>query len=190
MKKAIMIVYLLSISQSMVFCQANELNREGVLFGVSFGLSQTKFDIDNAKSDSQSGLSLPNIKIGKSVNDQISVLLYLPGSVYKYELEGRTRNRGFEAVLPSIQYWPTDRIWLLGGLGLGMDAPAFFDIKTEEERRFHFGYAMALSSGYELIQFHNKTIDIQARIHHGVINTDDGKVRGTSFTILLGINLC
>ena len=49
-------------------------------------------------------------------------------TVYAYTGTGRARKRGIEGLFPSIQYWPSSRVWLSTGAGLNLDAPAFYDM--------------------------------------------------------------
>lgn len=189
MYKIILITCLSLGILSAINSQTEGLEKKGLLFGVAVGASQATLSIGEGAREKSSGISLPNIKVGKSISEKVAVLLYLPGSLYEYNNNGRTRDRGFEAILPSVQFWPSERMWLLTGIGLGMDAPVFFDIKSEEERNFNFGYAFTLGAGYELIHFNNKTIDLQARFHYGSIETELGKLQGRAFSILLGFNI-
>jgi hypothetical protein len=69
-----------------------------------------------------------------------------------------------------------------------MDAPAFYDIKDESERKFYFGGAALASCGYELWQKNHCTIDLQARLHAGFTNQPSRRVNGVSGEILVGIN--
>lgn len=169
--------------------QSESLNREGFIFGLSIGASSLKLNLTDQNTDKSTVASFPNLKFGKMISNKVAILAYLPGTVYEYNRSGRTRARGFEAILPSAQIWIKDRTWVMGGFGIGMDAPAFFDIKSEEERKFYFGYATAFSIGHELLQRGNKTIDLQARIHYGSINTDDGDLSGLAVSFLVGFNL-
>ncbi len=86
------------------------------------------------------------------ITPRTALLLCLPGTVYRYKWSERERDRGFEAIVPAVQFWPCDRFWLLAGAGLGMDAPAFYDIKNEAERKFYFGGAALAGAGYQIFQ--------------------------------------
>lgn len=188
MKTLQLIISLFLFTSSQIIGQNQPSQKSGFLFGFSMGASSQNLTLSNNISEKSTGLSLPNLKIGKMVSDKMALLVYLPGSIYDYEESGRSRARGFEAILPSTQIWIKDRFWVLGGFGLGMDAPVFFDIKSEEERKFYFGYAAAFGVGYEFVQKRNKTIDLQTRIHYGSVDTDNGNLKGLAISFLVGIN--
>jgi len=129
------------------------------------------------------------MKIGMMLNDRTALMLFLPGSVYSYSRIGRKRDRGFEGIVPTVQYWPTNRLWINAGIGLGMDAPAFYDIKDESERKFYFGGAALMSCGYEVWQGKRSAIDVQLRLHGGNSKQPEGRVTGISGELLCGFNL-
>lgn len=164
------------------------LERKGFIFGTSVGLSTLKLNFTGQPTQRNISLSLPNFKVGAMISKRTALVLYLPGTIYTYKLEGRQRDRGFEAIIPSVQYWLKDRFWLLGGVGIGMDAPVFYDIKDETERVFYFGSAAIAGVGYEL--WHNKkmALDLQSRVHYGTANFPDGKRDGLAFSFLVGLN--
>lgn len=189
MRNLFTIILISLFSSFQILGQSEAPNKNGFFFGFALGASSLDLTLADLDSENSTGLSLPNFKIGKMVSDKMALMIYLPGSIYEYEQSGRSRSRGFEAILPSAQFWVKDRFWLMGGVGLGLDAPAFFDIKDEEERNFNFGYAGAISAGYELVQKGSKTIDLQTRIHYGSIDTDDGNLKGLTVSFLVGFNL-
>jgi len=186
--RSLSILYIILLSFSAIG-QESTHTKEGFFFGTSVGLSQLSLDSEENESGNHLSLSFPNFKIGKMINPKMAILLYLPGNVYTFDVSDRERDRGFEAILPSVQYWVTDRAWIMGGLGIGMDAPAFYDIRDETERKFYFGYSSALGLGYEFAYLNNKTFDIQGRVHYGSVDVDDDTLNGTAFSVLLGFNL-
>ena len=159
-----------------------------VLIGTAIGFSTLKLDSENYQSGSQTGMSFPNIKIGKMISNKTALLVYLPGTIYDFENADRDRQRGFEAILISAQYWVQNRIWLMGGIGLGLDAPVFYDIKTPEERNFNIGYSAAAAVGFDVLKFKKSVIDIQGRVHYGSIDIGEEQLKGSAFTILVGYN--
>ncbi len=158
------------------------------MVGAAIGFSTLNLDSENYQSGNKTGLSFPNIKIGKMISDKTALLIYLPGTVYDFENAERDRQRGFEAVLLSAQYWIQNRAWVMGGIGLGLDAPAFYDIKTAEERNFNIGYAAAAAVGFDVLKFNKSVIDIQGRVHYGSIDVEEERLKGTAFSILVGYN--
>ena len=93
---------------------------------------------------------------------------------------------------PTVQYWFRDRFWALAGIGLGLDAPVFFDVKDpdnhEEEIAYHTGLGIVGAIGYELYQGGRFTIDLKARMTYRNVNIAEGKTAGVSPSILMGIN--
>jgi len=179
-------IFLLTISSVML--QAQDQAKQGYFFGGAIGLSQLSLESETYQSGNQTGLSFPNFKIGKMVSSNKALLLYLPGSLYTFDIQERDRQRGFEAILPSVQYWFSDKAWLLASAGIAMDAPAFFDIKDETERKFYFGFGTATAIGYEVLSFGSKTVDIQGRVHYGNINIEEDNLSGVAYSILIGFN--
>ena len=180
------IVFLLFWAAS-VFSQSNT-TRKGFIFGAAAGMSSVSLSSDLIGSNHQFGLSFPNLKFGWMVAPKTAVAVLLPGSVYQYKWSDRSRDRGFEGIVPSVQHWVKDRWWLLGGAGLGMDAPAFYDIKDETERKFHFGAAGVAATGFEIWRHGRFALDLQARIHAGFAKAPEGARRGAAFSVLVGFN--
>ena len=122
------------------------------------------------------------------ISKRTALVLCLPGSIYTYKGIGRQRDRGFEGIIPSVQYWVKDRWWVLGGAGLTLDAPAFYDIKTEDETKFYFGASMLVGTGYEVWRTGKFAMDIQARLHYGKASVIEGTREGLAFNVLVGFN--
>ena len=163
--------------------------RTGIVVGVAMGASSIQQSATSFSAEQQLGLTFPNIKLGTMISSRTALLLYLPGTVYTYNKEGRKRDRGFEGIVPSVQFWATDRFWLLGGAGLGMDAPAFYDIKDKTERKFYFGTAALAGLGYEIWRKKRFAVDIQGRVHYGRIKFPTERHEGLAFSLLLGFNI-
>lgn len=167
----------------------NKIERKGFLFGAAVGISSVHLTFSSHADQNEVTASFPNFKIGSMISKRAALLLYLPGSLYNSANDGRNRVRGFEAIIPSVQYWLGDRLWLLGGVGLGMDAPAFYDIKDEGERKFYFGHAATAGVGYEVWRKGKFAMDFQSRIQYGTSNRPEGKSSGLAFGLLVGFNL-
>lgn len=164
------------------------ITRKGFVFGTAAGVSSLRLSGRNIGNETQAGLSFPNFKIGTMVGDRTALLMYLPGSIYAHKREGRQRDRGFEGILPSVQYWVKNRWWLLGGAGLAMDAPAFYDIQEDSERKFYFGAGMIAGAGYEIWQGRRSALDVQLRAHYGSVKRPEDRLNGYAFSLLLGFN--
>lgn len=162
--------------------------RQGFVFGAAAGAGTISLSSDLIGNESQVGATFPNLKFGAMVSPKTAVVLLLPGTIYRYKWGGRERDRGFEGFFPSVQYWAKDCWWLLGGAGLGMDAPAFYDIKDETERKFHFGPAGIVGTGYELWRRGRFALDVQCRAQFGRIEAPEGRRNGVAFNLLVGVN--
>lgn len=142
---------------------AQERSRQGWFIGIGGGASYFAFETNWEPKGVQLGGSLPNFHVGKMLPSGDAVLLNLPGTIYRFKGSGRERDRGFEGIIPTYQIWPVNRWWVQLGAGLGMDAPAFYDIENESERRFLFGPAVLAGSGVEVISKNYFSLDISAR---------------------------
>ena len=112
----------------------------------------------------------------------------LPGTIYTYRGSGRQRDRGAEGIMPSVQYWAMPRWWLLGGLGLALDAPVFWDIKDESETSYHFGPGVVVGTGWEVLHRNAFAVDVQTRLYYGAPNVPEGRSERGAFSVLLGLN--
>jgi hypothetical protein len=162
--------------------------RKKFFFGASFGTSYLSLSSDLIGDENTFGGSAPNMKFGWMISQKTAVAVLLPGTVYSFKSQGRVRDRGFEGIIPVVQLWPKDRWWIMGGGGLGMDAPAFYDIKDESERKFYFGAAAVAGTGFEIWRRKHFALDIQGRAHMGFVDAPEGRRNGMAFSVLLGVN--
>ena len=109
---------------SLILISLSQLKAQSFTYGVSFGSAQFLHQ-NGSKNYDDFTFSLANIKLGKQINSKHAVVLYLPEILYQYKESGGIRNRGFEAILRSLQYQNHPKLSCLTGLGLGMNAPAF-----------------------------------------------------------------
>ncbi|MFN8340033.1 MAG: hypothetical protein U0V64_00075 [Cyclobacteriaceae bacterium] len=158
------------------------------ILSAGVGLSQLQLAGDGI-SEKSTVLSIPNIQIGRKLTPRLALVVNLPGCVYRYAAVGRTRDRGFEGIIPGIRYAINDRWWALAGIGLGMDAPAFYDIKTPEERNFHLGYAGLAGVGYEYWRTERKSAGVQLRWRHNWLKTAPTWTSGSALELLMTFTL-
>jgi len=178
---------LLSLS---VFTQnKNEPIRKGAVFGFSTGIANSNL-IFPTKKQNNTNLAL-NWKVGYMLNPKLALLINGAVSVYEYDLSDRKRLRDFGGVFASAQYFISDKFWVLGGVGIGTDAPVFYDLKPENtvETNYYSGLGIVSSVGYEIFRKKNFALDIQARINYGNVNLPIGKTNGFTTALLVGINL-
>ncbi|GAB3175162.1 hypothetical protein [Telluribacter humicola] len=166
--------------------------KKGFVLGVSAGAGSIHTTISNTPNEAQVGVAY-NWKIGSMLTSRTALLLQGVVTTYRYSgnaTSPRERLRGFEGLLPSLQYWVNDRLWITGGMGVGMDNPVFYDVKDESEGRYHSrGFKTSLSTGYELWQRKNLTVDIQGRLSHGNVQVPEGKRNSLAFDVLIGFNI-
>lgn len=186
--KGIMSVLMIAATTVLHAQEQTQINRNGWVFGTAAGVSVVHLSTTGLATETQTGLSFPNFKAGKMINNRMALLIYLPGSIYRYKGEGRERDRGFEGIIPSVQYWLKPRWWVMAGAGLTLDAPAFYDIKGEDERKFYFGPSVLAVTGYEIWRKDRFALDLQVRAHYGYASIPEGKRTGLAVTTLLGFN--
>lgn len=187
MTKRLLIVFSILQLVSSLHAQKSD-PRAGWIFGAAAGGSSLTLKSGLIGVSTTGAASFPNMKIGYMLGSRTAALVSLPGTVYRYGWSGRERDRGFEGIIPSIQYWVKPRWWVSGGAGLAMDAPAFYDIKDETERKFYFGAGGIASTGFELWKKKRFALDIQARWHTGYVNAPEGRRTGSAFSLMLGVN--
>ncbi|MCA0447474.1 MAG: hypothetical protein LCH54_14730 [Bacteroidetes bacterium] len=168
------------------FAQTTE--RTGYVFSISGGISSLQLSTSSFSDQSEIYYSIPNFKFGWMVNPKTEVSLYIPGNVYSYKGSGRHRDRIFEGLLPSVQYWFADKWWVLGGAGLTIDGMTFYDTRNKSEINFYFGSSVVAGTGYEVWSRKNMVIDLQGRIHAGSSNIPEGKRTLLAFDFLVGVN--
>lgn len=182
---------LLSVFFQDAFAQEDKtIQRKGFVFGTSYGTGYSilKFPDQN---QNEIGFAL-DVKIGYMVKSDFALLLSSNVSIYDYSGFGRDRKRDFGVLAPSVQYWVSDKCWLLGGVGLGGDNPVFWDIKNPDtdplETKYYNGLGIVTAVGYEIYQRKNIAIDLKTKITYRNVTLQEGKTNGFSFALLLGIN--
>lgn len=164
---------------------ANQHSKQGFNFGIGIGYGLISGTM-NDSSFTQGSASLPNIKIGYMIKENLSLQLVLPGATYAQN----DSPRGFEGVLLSAQWWPKNKWWIQGAAGMTFDAPAFWTVENPSEAQFFTGFpALSFGTGFEIIQRRKFTLDAQYRIFYGQTNRHDTReLRGMSNMIIIGFN--
>lgn len=155
--------------------ETNPIERKGFVIGFGIGggaISISDSDQEVPFDKGQAGGSFPNLKVGWMANDRLAILGVYAGMGYEYD----GKDRSFDAFMPSVQYWIKDKWWVNAGAGLAMDFPAFYEDNIEDED-WNFGGAVALSTGYELIQKKRFALDLQTQLQMGWANLSDNKDR-------------
>jgi hypothetical protein len=159
--------------------------RRGLLVGVAGGITLIHTTLPG---QTEFKASFPNIKIGWMLNERAALALYLPGSIYTFRAAGRQRDRGVEGIMPSFQYWLTDRWWVLGGAGLALDAPAFYDVKDASEGVYYVGPGAVAATGFEFLRAWRFAMDVQFMVHGGYAYVAGGQRFGVGGNVMLGLN--
>lgn len=185
------IILTLSIMTNLLIAQTPSSPTTKAKSGLSFGLAlgAGTLSLKSSKSTETNigfSVSLPNIKIGYSFSDRFTGYLALPGATYKFE----DKDRGYEAIMLSGQYWLIPKWWISMGSGITFDAPAFYAVENFEEAKFYTGTpAFSFGTGYEILKNDNFTIDLQYRIFMGQSNVSDTTKReGVANMIMIGFN--
>jgi len=156
------------IMSALTFAQDNSntqniFKRDGFMF--EFGLGGGIISIEDSAGaqrfdDSQGGGTFPELKFGYMLNDRLAVTLSAPGMIYTFN----DNDRHFGGLIPSVQYWVKDRWWIHGGAGLGIDAPALYDIKDNVNDHWNTGFAAMVSTGYEVYRKNKFVMNVQSKI--------------------------
>ncbi|MEQ8239628.1 MAG: hypothetical protein RIA69_10470 [Cyclobacteriaceae bacterium] len=159
--------------------------RKGFTIGGSAGIGVLHFTKGMTANETSGDISLPNMKIGWFVKDNLAVYLNTAGQIY--ETDGL--DRSFEGIIPSIQYWTSDKWWVSGGFGAALDTRAFYESNSKSAKN-EWGKGVLLASGYEFKQKEKWAMDLQARLFMASVSRDDlENLEGTNFTIAFGFTL-
>lgn len=188
MKSIAVLLFSLAISLTAKAQSKNEIQRKGLVFGFSTGIANSNLNFPT-KNQNNTNLAI-NWKAGYMLNPKFALLLNGVVSIYEYDLTDRKRLRDFGGVFASAQYFVTDKFWVLGGIGIGTDAPVFYDVKPANtvETEYYSGLGLVSSVGYDVYRKKNFAIDLQARINYSNVNLPIGKTNGCTTALLLGIN--
>lgn len=163
----------------------NSFTRDGFMF--EFGLGGGLISIEDSAGpqrfdDTQGGGTFPELKFGYMLNKRLAVTLSAPGMIYTFN----DNDRHFGGIIPSVQYWVKDRWWIHGGAGLGVDAPALYDIKDNVNDDWNTGLAAMVSTGYEVYRKNKFAMNVQSKLLVGGVKLDNSFDREV-FQFSLGI---
>jgi len=187
--KSISVLVFFCISHLSVFAQdKREVLSKGIVFGFSSGIANSNLNFPS-KNQNNTNLAL-NWKIGYKLNSKLALLINGAVSIYEYDLSDRKRLRDFGGVFASTQYFVSDKLWILGGVGIGTDAPVFYDLvpENEIETEYYTGFGVVSSVGYEIYRKKRFALDLQARINYTSVNLPIGKTDGLTTALLIGFN--
>ncbi len=187
MRTKLLIVFFTSLTTWMLAQNDTENGRrDGLLFEVSMGATIIMVeDSENIQTfdDVQEGISFPELKLGYFVNEKLAVTASIPGKIYK----SSGNDRHFGSLIPSLQYWVSNKWWIHGGIGLSLDSPALYDINDDNDD-WNVGCGVMASTGIEVFQRTNYVINLQSKIHLGRTFLDDDVYRDiASMSVGVGI---
>lgn len=182
----VILIFIGQLGFSQSTTMQKKVERHGVVFGLGVGAGVLKLNTNDTIKEGFS-TTLPNFKLGYMVRPQLEVFALLPGANYKYN----GKDRGFEGFILGTQYWMLDRWWVLGGVGLTFDAPAFYTVKNPKTAEFNTGLpAFSLGTGFEVWKNEQYAVDIQYRFFMGTSNLpNDGTRKGMSNMLIVGFNV-
>lgn len=179
----------LLVVANMVFAQGSiektPFERKGFLIGFGLGAGTLTLNHNDTIQTSFSA-TLPNIKFGWMISNRIALQAILPGATYKYG----GKDRGFEGIIISGQYWLKDKWWLMGGTGVTFDAPAFYTVQSPNSAGFYTGIpAFTFATGYEVWRKDKFALDVQYRVFLGQSSLSNNQQRqGISNMFIIGFN--
>lgn len=186
--RKLLLIFLVGITCT-ALAQSNDdavtFERKGFVIGLGAGGGVLNLQTNDTVSTAFSP-SLPNLKIGWMINSRLALVVLLPGAVYEYH----GSSRGFEGIVAAAQYWVKDKWWVMGGIGLTFDAPAFYTVKDPSEAGFYTGFpALSVATGYEVWRKGHFALDLQYRFFSGKSELSAEVNRnGISNMLLVGFN--
>ena len=161
------------------------VERQGWVFGASVGYGSTSLTFP-AKQQTDGDVAL-DAKVGYMVKPHLVLLLTTNVSIYDYSGFGRNRKRDFGVVAPAVQYWVSDRLWVLGGAGLGGDNPVFWDLKNLDaaplETKYYPGLGFVAAIGYEIYQRNRLAIDLKTKRAYRNVAMPEAQMNGFTLAV-------
>lgn len=179
---ALLLISFISVAQ-----ETTTPNRDKFIF--EFGIGGGFINIENSSGTqtfekSQGAGNFPDFKVGYMVKENLAITVSLPGMIYDFE----DNDRHFGGVLVGAQYWFANKWWVNGGIGLGIDSPALYDIKDGNDD-WNFGKLVSVGIGYEFYQKENFAMNVQSKLVFGSVNIANDQHRdAASFGVSLGFN--
>ena len=180
MKKTIAVIILM-MAAIPAFAQSTNAPRKGFVAGASAGMSISSVTGDAPEISDGVDITFPNLKLGWMVNPKMAIMLNNTGIAYK---QGG-KDRSFDGLIPSVQYWAKPNWWISGGFGLGMESLSLYESGSHE---MNLGTACQFSTGYEFLRKGRFVFDVQGTLFVAQADTDFGNREAVSFLTGIGIN--
>ncbi|MFZ1805753.1 MAG: hypothetical protein WAU36_00935 [Cyclobacteriaceae bacterium] len=175
-------VAILALASNTSNAQSIKPVRKGFTIGGSAGIGVLHFTKGITENETSGDISLPNMKIGWFVKDNLAVYLNTAGQIY----ESDGLDRSFEGIIPSVQYWTSDKWWVSAGFGAALDTRAFYESSSKSAKN-EWGKGVLLASGYEFKQKEKWAMDVQGRLFMASVSRNGlENLEGTNFTIAFG----
>ena len=129
---------------------AHAAERHGFLIG--FTLGGGALDCEGCES---SGAGAFGFHLGGSVRPRLALAADIFGVTHDEALEGRHSYQ----VLGMLQFWPSSRLWIGGGLGYGQNEIVVGSTSEWGPEKFAF----AFDAGFELVQRGKFALDLRGR---------------------------
>ena len=153
--------------------------RDGLVLG--FGLGGGAISCEDC--DDSLGAAGGEFHIGGMLTPQLALLF--DASVLIHELENTNGATLSQVVnVGALQFWPTSRIWIKGGIGFGRMEVT--DSEGYAVGRSEVGGAVMVAAGIELYQNSAFALDVQGRF--ASVKYDDFDQNITNGSILVGFN--
>ena len=179
------LVAMLAMFSSQIQAQDRKPIKKGFTIGGSAGIGVLHFSKGMPSTETSGDISLPNMKIGWFIKDDLAIYLNTIGQIY----DANGLDRSFEGIIPSVQYWTSDKWWISGGFGAALDTRAFYESDRKSAKN-EWGKGVLLASGYEFKQKTKWAMDVQARLFMASVTRDElENLEGTTFTIAFGFTL-
>jgi len=113
------ISYLCVLVASLLFAAPAMAQGNGFTAGVGLGVGHQVFSPDDRSSESENGLGGPTLKIGGFVQPNLAILFKATGTFTFPDsgVSGVDQTISHHLVGPAVQFWPTQAVFLEGGVG-------------------------------------------------------------------------
>ena len=113
------ISYLRVLVASLLFAAPAMAQGNGFTAGVGLGVGHQVFSPDDRSSESENGLGGPTLKIGGFVQPNLAILFKATGTFTFPDsgVSGVDQTISHYLVGPAVQFWPTQAVFLEGGVG-------------------------------------------------------------------------
>jgi hypothetical protein len=119
--------------------------RAGFTIEVGLGLGITSALPEEGDSEQKVGLSGANLGLGLFVNPQLALLARFSGTLFFEDAGDESHTFQNSVAMAAAQYWMNDKLFVGGGIGLGIFGPSLFDDLEVDDQT---GLALAARAGY------------------------------------------